>query len=102
MRIQLTPQFVALWVIAPPVSASITMSVDVLDGIDPGAPAPAGLVIVDISVDVSTNDWFVSAGIVGQTFNGATLVYGPNNDPNLPRPTFRPPGLDNRYVSFGS
>jgi len=76
------------------------MSIDVLDGNDPGAPSPAGMVVVDVGVDVSSNDWFVSAGIVGRTFNGATLQYGLFPDP--PIPSFLPPGLDNRFVSFGS
>lgn len=90
------------WAVAAPLPASITMSIDVLDGNDPGAPSPTGLVVVDVGVDVSANDWFVSAAIVGRTFNGATLEYGLYPDPNNPLPTFLPPGLDNRFVSFGS
>jgi len=102
MRMRLMWIFAAGWTVAAPLSASITMSIDVLDGNDPGAPAPVGLVVVDVGVDLSADDWLVSAGVIGRTFNGATLIYGENPDPNFPGPTFRPPGLDNRFVSFGS
>lgn len=81
--------------VTPPSPASITMSLDILDGEEPGAPAPPGLVVVDVSVDVSKNDFFVGAAITGTVANGATLVYGGS-------PRFRPPGLNNRHVSFGS
>lgn len=92
----------AIGAIATPLQASITMSIDILDASDPGGPAPAGMVIVDIAVDVSDSDWFMTAGIIGNTFNGAELVYGARNDPNNPGPSFRPPGINNRFVSFGS
>lgn len=71
------------------------MSLDILDASDAGGPAPAGRLVVDVFVDVTADDAFVSAGIFGYVQNGATLVYDSNEQ-------FLPPGPENRFVSFGS
>ncbi|MBI5865191.1 MAG: hypothetical protein HZB38_11915 [Planctomycetes bacterium] len=69
-------------------------SVDILDVSDPGGPAPAGLVVVDFSIEVSADDWFVAGFVTGVTANGAVLRYGAT--------PFLPPGIANPYVTFGS
>ncbi|MBI5863962.1 MAG: hypothetical protein HZB38_05560, partial [Planctomycetes bacterium] len=63
----------ASWLAATPLHASITMSFDVLDGADPGAPSPPGLVVVDLAVQVSQDDAFHAAGIFALTSNGANF-----------------------------
>lgn len=85
-------------------SAGIVLSpIDVLDGVDPGAPSPAGTIVVDIGVDVTADDWFAVAAIAGRTYNGAALLYERSSDPNHPHEVvFSPPGVHNRFVSFGS
>lgn len=92
----------ALGAIATPLHASITMSIDILDASDPGGPAPAGMVIVDVGVDVSADDYLFSAGIYGETHNGASILYGESQDPNNPGHSVLPPGVNNRFVTFGS
>lgn len=67
---------------------------DILDASDPGGPAPAGLVVVDFSIEVSADDWFVAGYVTGVTANGATLRYGTT--------PFLPPGPANPFVTFGS
>lgn len=81
---------------SPIVTADISMSLDILDSGDPGGPAPAGLVVVDVAVDVSNTDWFVAGAIYAETANGAQFVYASG------APPFRPPGLAEPFVSFGS
>jgi hypothetical protein len=74
-------------------SAQVTVSVDRLDGAEPGTPVPANLVVVDVFVDVATTDVWTASGIRGLTFNGATLVYAGGTTPLIN------PGLANRFVT---
>lgn len=79
---------------------SITLgSIDILDSSDTGGPPPAGLLVIDTSIEVSENDRFVQCSIVGRTSHGASLVYAPMSDPN---DVFLPPGSAQRFVTFGS
>ncbi len=56
--------------------AQVVLSVDRLDGVDPGAPAPASRIVIDVFADVAATDTWTAAGLRATTSNGAVLVYG--------------------------
>jgi len=80
---------------APAALAQVTVSVDRLDGAEPGTPVPANLVIVDVFVDVATTDVWTASGMRGLALNGATLVYAGAGGPA----SMLNPGLNNRFVT---
>jgi hypothetical protein len=67
--------------------AQVSLSVDRLDGADPGAPAPASLVVVDVLADVATTDTWTAAGLRATVANGAVLVYGADLNELLVNPS---------------
>lgn len=78
-------------------NAQVSLSVDRLDGADPGAPAPAGLVVFDVLADVATTDTWTATGLRASAANGAVLVYGAGNalvNPSLPDPEEPPLPID--------
>lgn len=81
-------------VLAQPV---INISFDILDAADPGGPAPEGRLVVDVFVDVPTNDMFVSGLVRGFAQSGATFVYATSG-----LNTFFPPEGGDRFTTFGS
>lgn len=92
-----------LWLASVPSSfAQLLAGFDILDGSDPGAPSPEGIVVVDFWVDEWwLQDRFTAAGIRAQTYNGATFRYKYMSDPNSPAPfpvVFNP-GRDDRFVT---
>lgn len=76
-------------------SAQVVVSVDRLDGSEPGTPVPPNLVVVDVHVDVATTDAWVAAGMRGIASNGATIVYGGAGGPGA----LINPGLANQFVT---
>lgn len=78
------------------VSNSQTIGIDILDAHDPGGPSPAGALVIDVSLDIPETSEVTIGAIVGQTFNGARLVYR-LDDPNS---VFTPPGTSHPFVSF--
>src|SRR6185295_8097341 len=80
---------------APAALAQVTVSVDRLDGSEPGTPVPANLVVIDVFVDVATTDVWTAAGMRGLAFNGATLVYAGAGGPL----SLINPGLGSRFVT---
>jgi len=92
-----------LWLACvPSSSAQLLAGFDTLDGSEPGAPSPEGIVVVDFWVNEWWNlDRFTAAGIRAQTYNGATFRYKYYSDPNYPEPypvVFNP-GRDDRFVT---
>src|SRR4029453_18258923 len=78
-------------------NAQVALSVDRLDGADPGAPAPAGLVVFDVLADVAPTDPWTATGLRASLANGAVLVYGAGNalvNPSLPDPEEPPLPID--------
>ncbi|HEX5051937.1 MAG TPA: hypothetical protein VFZ65_09210 [Planctomycetota bacterium] len=73
-------------------TAQVTLTVDRLDGADPGAPAPANIVVVDVFADVATTDTWTAAGLRATTANGAVLRYGAGT-------VLVNPGLADRFVT---
>jgi len=73
-------------------SAQVTLSVDRLDGADPGAPPPAQRIVVDVFANVAPADAWTVAALRATASNGATLVYGTGND-------LLNPDLTNRFVT---
>ena len=85
---------------ALPVLANLTVQVDKLDPTD-GFPMPENnLVVIDVSVNVSTDDAWAALGIAAFALNGATLVYA--HDPNDAHVLYTAPGPENRFSTFFS
>jgi hypothetical protein len=74
--------------------AQVAVSVDRLDGSEPGTPVPDHLVIADVFVDVANTDTWTAAGMRGVTSNGATLVYAGTGPASLVNP-----GVETRLVT---
>jgi hypothetical protein len=72
--------------------AQVALSVDRLDGSDPGGPAPAHLVVVDVHADVAATDTWVAGGLRAVASSGAALRYGPGA-------ALVNPGLADRFVT---
>ncbi len=79
--------------------ASITVTADVLDAGDGGPQPPAGIVIIDVQIDVSADDYWTAAGLRGRTFNGARIRYAFDANDQI---VLVNPGLDDRFVTFAS
>lgn len=78
----------------------VSASFDVLDGADPGAPTPFGVIVIDCFVDVSNvpGSAWTAAGIRVVTRNGATLRYQlVDEDGDL-----NTPGLAPNLINTGS
>src|SRR5262245_17939228 len=87
-----------------PAPAVVWLYVDKLDASELGGGSiPAGRAIVDVGVSIPATDAWTVGGIHGQTYNGATLVYGwPVIDPYVTfvsRPYLRTD--PNRYTNPG-
>ncbi|MBK8975696.1 MAG: hypothetical protein IPM29_07205 [Planctomycetes bacterium] len=80
------------WCVYANAAVSVVLGVDRLDGRDPGAPAPANLVVVDVFADVAATDTWTAAGLRATTANGAVLRYGAGN-------ALLNPGLADRFVT---
>src|SRR5262245_1040793 len=80
--------------------ASVTITVDRLDPSDGGSQPPAGIVVVDVLVDVQAADRWTIGGFRGEALGGASLIYAIDPETGQPRPTN--PGVDHRFVSFVS
>ncbi len=103
---RLRPSLIAAASLAASASASVTTTVDLVDPSDSITQPPPGVIAIDVLVDVSADDVWCSGGIVtrvtaaGQSL-GATLVYGPGDEPNTARhENLFNPGTDNRFVTF--
>ena len=79
---------------------SITVTLDVLDPGDGGAQPPPGVVVVDVFVDVSADDYWTAAGLRGVALNGARILYA--HDPNTGEAVLVSPGTGDRFVTFAS
>lgn len=88
----------------PSALGSITAVVDKLDPSD-GIPMPTpSILIIDVFVDASDEDYFSAIGINAVTQNGAEFIYAYGNDPNEPNGGVlgSAPGAENRFVTFFS
>src|SRR5688572_16327969 len=89
-----------LGALAQPAMGSVTVSVDVLDPSDGGAQPPAGVIVVDVFVDVSADDNWTAGGFRGRTTGNVRILYA--SDPNNGMPMLSSPGAQNRFVTFCS
>ncbi|MBI5864411.1 MAG: hypothetical protein HZB38_07880 [Planctomycetes bacterium] len=76
------------------------VSVDLLEPAESVGPLPAHLRIVDVLVDVPSNDQWNWSGIRALTANGAIFAYH-DGDPNTPglQPGLLAPGLADRFLT---
>ncbi|GMU83491.1 MAG: hypothetical protein AMXMBFR47_33610 [Planctomycetota bacterium] len=87
-------------------SASVSLSVDLVDPADGITQPPPGVIAIDILADLSPDDGWVAAGFYGLVTplgqaEGVTLRYAPDNEPNNPSPEYLlNPGTANRFVTF--
>jgi hypothetical protein len=51
------------------------ISVDILDSAEPGGPTPAGILTIDVFVDIDATDAWTASGIRAIAQNGATIRY---------------------------
>jgi hypothetical protein len=61
-----------------PVAADL-VTVDILSGAEPGAPTPAGILSIDVFVDIDATDTWTAAGIRAVASNGALIRYAGQN-----------------------
>jgi hypothetical protein len=82
-------------VVATPLPADLRATVDLLDPSDGGPQPPAGVLVLDILVDVDPGDtWLVSA-VSASAVGGNTMLFG-DVDPNYPVVN---PGASNPFVT---
>ena len=81
----------------------VSASLDILDGVDAGAPTPAGVIVLDGFVDVNNaaGSAWTASGVRCDTSNGATLIYadGDANAPGVRPPLVITGWTDNRFVT---
>lgn len=63
--------------------ADVRASVDLLDPSDGGPQAPAGILVVDILMDVDPDDAWLVASIAASTVGSSAIIYS-DTDPNDP------------------
>ena len=83
----------------------VAATMDILTPGDPGAPSPAGVIVIDGFVDFAETDRWRAAGIRVTTFNGASMIYAPDADVNTPGdqiPLTNTGSTGNRFVSMVS
>ena len=81
----------------------VSATMDILSTGEPGAPTPAGVIVIDGFVDIAATDTWTAAGIRVTTSNGATMIYAPDSDPNTPGdqiPLVNTGSTANRFVTM--
>jgi hypothetical protein len=82
----------------------VSATFDILDGADPGAPTPFGVVVIDGFVDVNNvaGGAWTASGIRCVTSNGATLIYadGDENAPGIQPNLVNTGSSNNRFVTM--
>lgn len=82
-----------------------TVSIDLVDPSDGITQPPAGILALDVLVEVPLTDSFMAAWITADVRNGTRFIYGESSDPNDPStsyPTILSPGSHDRFVTFVS
>ncbi len=100
-----SPVLIALAAVSS-ASASVTLSIDLVDPADGITQPPPGVIAIDVLADLTPDDGWVGAGLLGVVTpvgqaEGVTLRYAPDNEPNNPSPEYLlNPGTANRFVTF--
>src|SRR5262245_36597469 len=94
----------ALAALALHATASVTITVDIVDPSDGISQPPPGILCVDVLVDVTPGDSWTAGAVWVDAFHGARFVYAYGSlDPNDPPWSgLVNPGSANRFVSFVS
>jgi hypothetical protein len=94
MRRALLP-FGTLILSAAPLLADLQATVDLLDPSDGGPQAPAGVLVLDLLVDVDDGDAWTASGLAASTVGSSTIIYS-DTDPNNP---LQNPGVNDQFTT---
>jgi hypothetical protein len=89
------PALFLIIAIASPTLADLRATVDLLDPSDGGPQPPAGVLVIDVLVDVDAGDAWLLGAVAASTVGGSTIIYG-DADPNNPLVN---PGATNPFVT---